>query len=104
MLFRTQASAASRPIVLTSLTTFLGLTPMIFESSLQARFLIPMAISLGFGVLFCHGHYSFDGSGILCYYPGHQRNFFGNSQRHGKNFPKTAPNPEKMFLQALAKN
>jgi predicted RND superfamily exporter protein len=41
-----------RPILLTSLTTFLGLTPMIFETSLQARFLIPMAISLGFGVLF----------------------------------------------------
>lgn len=41
-----------RPIVLTSLTTFLGLTPMICETSLQARFLIPMAISLGFGVLF----------------------------------------------------
>lgn len=41
-----------RPIVLTSLTTFLGLAPMIFETSLQARFLIPMAISLGFGILF----------------------------------------------------
>jgi len=41
-----------RPIILTSVTTFLGLTPMIFEASLQARFLIPMAISLGFGVLF----------------------------------------------------
>jgi multidrug efflux pump subunit AcrB len=41
-----------RPILLTSLTTFLGLVPMITESSLQARFLIPMAISLGFGVLF----------------------------------------------------
>ncbi len=41
-----------RPILLTSFTTFLGLTPMIFETSLQARFLIPMAISLGFGVLF----------------------------------------------------
>ncbi len=41
-----------RPILLTSLTTFLGLMPMIFETSLQARFLIPMAISLGFGVLF----------------------------------------------------
>lgn len=40
-----------RPIVLTSLTTFFGLTPMIFETSVQARFLIPMAISLGFGVL-----------------------------------------------------
>ncbi|WP_405227497.1 efflux RND transporter permease subunit [Lentisalinibacter sediminis] len=41
-----------RPVVLTSLTTFFGLTPIIFETSLQARFLIPMAISLGFGVLF----------------------------------------------------
>jgi len=41
-----------RPIVLTSLTTFVGLAPMIFETSLQARFLIPMAISLGFGILF----------------------------------------------------
>ncbi len=44
-----------RPIVLTSLTTFLGLAPMIFETSLQARFLIPMAISIGFGVLFATG-------------------------------------------------
>lgn len=41
-----------RPILLTSLTTFLGLMPMILERSLQARFLIPMAISLGFGVMF----------------------------------------------------
>ena len=41
-----------RPIMLTSLTTFLGLTPMISETSTQARFLIPMAVSLGFGVLF----------------------------------------------------
>jgi multidrug efflux pump subunit AcrB len=41
-----------RPIWLTSLTTFFGLAPMIFETSMQARFLIPMAISLGFGVLF----------------------------------------------------
>lgn len=44
-----------RPILLTSLTTFLGLAPMILEKSLQARFLIPMAISLGFGVLFATG-------------------------------------------------
>ncbi len=41
-----------RPILLTSLTTFFGLLPMIFETSIQAKFLIPMAISLGFGVLF----------------------------------------------------
>ena len=41
-----------RPILLTSLTTFFGLVPMIAETSVQAKFLIPMAISLGFGVLF----------------------------------------------------
>ena len=41
-----------RPIVLTTLTTFFGLMPMIFETSRQAKFLIPMAISLGFGILF----------------------------------------------------
>jgi multidrug efflux pump subunit AcrB len=41
-----------RPILLTSVTTFLGLTPLLFETSVQAQFLIPMAISLGFGVLF----------------------------------------------------
>jgi multidrug efflux pump subunit AcrB len=40
-----------RPILLTSLTTFFGLMPMLTETSMQARFLIPMAISLGFGVL-----------------------------------------------------
>ena len=44
-----------RPILLTSLTTFFGLMPMILETSVQARFLIPMAISLGFGVLFATG-------------------------------------------------
>jgi multidrug efflux pump subunit AcrB len=38
--------------VLTTLTTFGGLAPMIFETSRQARFLIPMAVSLGFGILF----------------------------------------------------
>jgi multidrug efflux pump subunit AcrB len=41
-----------RPILLTSLTTFVGLSPMLLERSVQAQFLIPMAISLGFGVLF----------------------------------------------------
>ncbi len=44
-----------RPIVLTTFTTFFGLLPMIFEQSRQARFLIPMAISLGFGILFATG-------------------------------------------------
>lgn len=40
-----------RPIVLTSVTTFLGLTPILLESSVQAQFLIPMVASLSFGVL-----------------------------------------------------
>jgi multidrug efflux pump subunit AcrB len=44
-----------RPILLTSLTTFFGLVPMMLEKSAQAQFLIPMAISLGFGVLFATG-------------------------------------------------
>jgi multidrug efflux pump subunit AcrB len=41
-----------RPILLTTLTTFAGLTPLMLERSVQARFLIPMAVSLAFGVLF----------------------------------------------------
>ena len=41
-----------RPIVLTSLTTFVGLAPLMFERSMQAMFLVPMAASLAFGVLF----------------------------------------------------
>jgi multidrug efflux pump subunit AcrB len=40
-----------RPIFLTAITTFLGLGPMIFETNEQARFLVPMAISLGVGTL-----------------------------------------------------
>ncbi len=41
-----------RPILLTSLTTFAGLSPLLMEKSVQAQFLIPMAISLAFGILF----------------------------------------------------
>ncbi|MGS2739777.1 efflux RND transporter permease subunit [Sinomicrobium sp. M5D2P17] len=41
-----------RPIMLTTLTTFGGLTPIILETSSQAFYLIPMAISLGFGIVF----------------------------------------------------
>ncbi|MGC9325592.1 MAG: efflux RND transporter permease subunit [Desulfomonilia bacterium] len=44
--------ARFRPIILTSLTTFAGLSPLLMERSLQARFLIPMAVSLAFGVVF----------------------------------------------------
>ncbi len=41
-----------RPILLTSMTTILGLAPLMVEQSLQARFLIPMAISITFGLAF----------------------------------------------------
>ena len=46
------ASRRFRPIFLTTATTFGGLAPMIYESSIQAKFMIPMAISLGYGILF----------------------------------------------------
>ena len=46
------ATRRFRPIMLTTLTTFFGLVPMILEKSLQARFLIPMAVSLAFGIVF----------------------------------------------------
>ena len=48
----TAGGARFRPIILTSLTTFAGLMPLILERSIQAQFLIPMAVSLGFGVMF----------------------------------------------------
>ncbi len=44
--------ARFRAVILTSLTTFFGLIPLIFETSTQAQFLIPMAVSLGYGILF----------------------------------------------------
>ncbi|MBX2824759.1 MAG: efflux RND transporter permease subunit [Gammaproteobacteria bacterium] len=44
--------ARFRAVILTSLTTFFGLMPLIFEKSTQAQFLIPMGVSLGFGILF----------------------------------------------------
>ena len=49
---RTAGRARFRPIILTSLTTFVGLLPLLMETSLHAQFLIPMAISLAFGVAF----------------------------------------------------
>ena len=50
---RVSGVARFRAILLTSLTTFAGLTPLVFfEKSVQAQFLIPMAVSIGFGVMF----------------------------------------------------
>lgn len=48
----TAGAARFRPVMLTSLTTFFGLLPLLFEKETQAQFLIPMAISLGFGIIF----------------------------------------------------
>ena len=44
--------ARLRPILLTTATTFSGLVPILFETSIQAQFLIPMAVSMAFGVIF----------------------------------------------------
>ncbi len=49
---RAAGLARFRPILLTSLTTFFGLTPLLLEKSTQAQFLTPMAVSLGFGILY----------------------------------------------------
>ena len=46
------AVSRCRPIILTSLTTFVGLSPLMLNQSVQAQFLVPMAISLSYGVLF----------------------------------------------------
>ena len=49
------AKARFRPIFLTSLTTFLGFAPLIFERSVQAQFLAPLGVSVGFGIVFATG-------------------------------------------------
>ena len=49
--FVESAARRFRPILMTTLSTAIGLFPMIFETSVQAKFLVPMAISLGFGIL-----------------------------------------------------
>ena len=46
------ASIRFRPVLLTSITTFAGLTPILLDSSRQAKWLKPMATSLGFGIVF----------------------------------------------------
>jgi multidrug efflux pump subunit AcrB len=48
----TAGTARFRPVMLTSITTFCGLIPLLFGQQTQEKFLIPMAISLGFGILF----------------------------------------------------
>ena len=45
------AKGRFRPIMLTSVTTFLGFTPLILETAIQAQYLRPFAASLGFGIM-----------------------------------------------------
>ena len=45
------AASRCRPIILTSITTFIGLMPLMLNTSVQAQFLVPMAVSLAFGVV-----------------------------------------------------
>ena len=49
------AKGRFRPILLTSVTTFLGFTPLILERSIQAQFLVPFAASLGVGIMVTTG-------------------------------------------------
>ncbi len=49
------AKGRFRPIFLTSVTTFLGFAPLVFEQSIQAQFLSPLGVSVGFGLLFATG-------------------------------------------------
>jgi len=51
-IIKTASIQRFRPIILTTMTTFFGLMPMILETSRQAKILIPMAISIGFGIVF----------------------------------------------------
>ena len=44
-------AARLRPIFLTTITTVLGLTPLMLEQSMQAKFLIPMALAISFGLM-----------------------------------------------------
>ena len=49
---RAEGRVRARPILLTSVTTFLGISPLIFFATGQTAFLSPMAVSLGFGIVF----------------------------------------------------
>ncbi|MBG0775226.1 MAG: efflux RND transporter permease subunit [Desulfovibrionaceae bacterium] len=83
-----------RAILLTTLTTFGGLAPMIMETSRQARFLIPMAISLGFGILFATGITLLL---VPCLYVvledigGLLRKLFGGGTHHASHAPIMGP-------------
>ncbi len=74
----------TRPILLTSITTFLGISPLIFFSTGQTAFLAPMAVSLGFGLLFATGLILI---GIPCFYlvADDMRQYVHDRLRRGKD-------------------
>lgn len=69
------AASRFRPIILTSLTTVAGLLPIIAEKSMQAQFLIPMAVSIAFGVLFGTLFILFFYPSAILYWNGRKRFF-----------------------------
>lgn len=69
------ASSRFRPIILTSLTTVAGLLPIISEKSMQAQFLIPMAVSIAFGVLFGTMFILFFYPSAILFWNGVKRNY-----------------------------
>ncbi|HIP31753.1 MAG TPA: efflux RND transporter permease subunit [Crocinitomicaceae bacterium] len=69
------ASSRFRPIILTSLTTVAGLLPIISEKSMQAQFLIPMAVSIAFGVLFGTLFILFFYPSAILFWNGVKRNY-----------------------------
>jgi multidrug efflux pump subunit AcrB len=70
------ATSRFRPILLTSLTTVAGLLPMISEKSMQAQFLIPMATSIAFGVLFGTIFILFFYPSAILFWNGTRRRFY----------------------------
>ena len=77
------ASSRFRPILLTSLTTVAGLLPIISETSMQAQFLIPMAASIAFGVLFGTVFILFFYPSAILFWNGSRR-FFKSIAQGGK--------------------
>ena len=84
-----------RPILLTSLTTVAGLLPMISEKSMQAQFLIPMATSIAFGVLFGTVF-------ILFFYPSSI--LFWNDRRRFRRWIWTGTKPTPLETEPVIKN
>jgi multidrug efflux pump subunit AcrB len=89
-----------RPIFLTSATTFVGLVPLMFDNSLQAQFLIPMAVSLAFGVTFATGITLFLIPCVLMVGDDVNRALKQFGSWYRRPFQKPSPSAEAQDLQA----